>query len=132
VDGASCLTSNTTSTPKQCNGGKRDPTTPNTNEDNPSGRQRQKKPCRGVKVDTSAKKKKDLGMFYLRNPSINPADIFPKNMPKKLRANFTCNKKECNSTNCDFAHPKKALELKRNTIIMIANHFIKKIHGLVQ
>jgi hypothetical protein len=58
MDGASCPTSNTTSTPKQRNGGKRGPTTPNTNKDNPSGRQRQKKPRRGVKFDTSAKEKR--------------------------------------------------------------------------
>ncbi len=54
VNGASCPTSNTTSTPKYHNGGKRDPTTPDTNKNNPSGRQRQKKPCRRVKVDTAA------------------------------------------------------------------------------
>ncbi len=75
VDGASRPTSNATFLPKQRNGGKHDPTTPNKNEENPSGHQRQKKPCRGVKVDTAAKEKKDLGMSYLHNPSINPADI---------------------------------------------------------
>jgi hypothetical protein len=111
TDGTSRPTSHTTFTPAQCNGGKRDPTSPNTNKDNPSGRQRQKKPCHGVKVDTAAKKKKDFGMFYLRNLSINPADIFPKDMPEKLYANFTCKGKECNNTNCDFAHPRKASEL---------------------
>jgi hypothetical protein len=47
VDSACHPISNTTSTPKQHNGGKRDPTTPDTNEDNLSGRQRQKKPRRG-------------------------------------------------------------------------------------
>jgi hypothetical protein len=90
ADGASCPTSNTTFMPEQCNGGKRDPTTPDTNKDNPSGRQRQKKPRCEVKVDTAAKEKTKLGMLYLRNPSINPADIFPKDMPKKLCAIFTC------------------------------------------
>ncbi len=74
ADGASCHTSKTTSTPKQRNGGKRTPTTPDTNKDNPSGHQRQKEPHCGVKVDTAAKKKKDLGIFYLRNLSINPAE----------------------------------------------------------
>jgi hypothetical protein len=63
ADGASCPTSNTTFMPEQCNGGKRNPTTPDRKEDNPSGRQRQKKPGRGVKVDTATKEKKDLGMF---------------------------------------------------------------------
>jgi hypothetical protein len=129
-DGAFCPTSNTTFTPKQRNRGKRrNPITPDINEDNPSSHQRQKKPCRGVKVDTAAKEKKDLGMFYLHNPSINPTDIFPKDMPKKLYANFTCKGKECNNTNCDFAHPRKALELKCKTIIVIANHFTKKDMG---
>jgi hypothetical protein len=126
ADGASHPTSNTTFMPKQRNGGKHDPTTPDTNKDNPSGHQRQKKPCRGVKVDTAAKEKKDLGIFYLCNPSINTADIFPKDMPKKLCADFTCKGKESTNTNCDFAHPSKASELKRKTIILITNHFIKK------
>jgi hypothetical protein len=68
-------------------------------------------------------------MFYLRNPSINSADIFPRDMPEKLCLNFTCKGKECNNTNCDFAHPRKASELKRETIIAVANHFIKKDVG---
>jgi hypothetical protein len=126
TDGASCSISNTTSTPKQRNGSKRDPTTPDTNYDNPSGRQRQKQPCRGVKVDTAAKEKNDLGMFHLLNASSKPLDIFPKDMPEKLCRNFTCKGKECNKANCDFAHPWKASELKRKTIIAITNHFIKK------
>jgi hypothetical protein len=129
ADGASCPTPNATFTPEQCNGGKHDPTTPNTNKENLSGRQRQKKPHRGVKVDTAAKEKKDLGMFYLCNPSINPADIFTKDMPKKLCANFICKGKECTNINCNFAHPRKALALKREMIILIANHFIMKDMG---
>jgi hypothetical protein len=44
VDGASHPISNTSSMPEQCNRGKRDPTTTDTNKDNPSGHQRQKKP----------------------------------------------------------------------------------------
>ncbi len=68
-------------------------------------------------------------MFYLCDLSINPADIFPKDMPKKLCANFTCKGKKCTNTNYDFAHPRKALELKRKMIILIATHFIKKDMG---
>jgi hypothetical protein len=129
ADSASCPISNTTSTPEQRSEDKRNPTTPDTSEDNPSGRQRQKKPRRGLKVVTAAKEIKDLGMFYLRNLSIKPTDIFPKDMPEKLCANFTCKEKESNNANCVFAHPRKALELKRKTIIAIANHFIKKDMG---
>ncbi len=129
TDGESRPTPNATFMPEQHNGGKRNPTTPDTIKENPSGHQRQKKPRCGVKVDTAAKQKKDLGMFYLRNPSINPADIFPKDMPKKLCANFTCKRKECTYTNCDFACPRKASELKRKTITLTANHFIKRDVG---
>jgi hypothetical protein len=129
ADGASHPTPNSTFTPEHRNGDMRNPTTPNTNKENPSGHQRQKKPHRGVKVDTAAKEKKNLGMFYLRNLSINPADIFPKDMPEKLCANFTCKGKECTNTNCDFAHPRKASELKCKKMILIANHFIKKDVG---
>ncbi len=50
-------------------------------------------------------------------------------MTKKLCANFTCKRKECTNTNCNFSHPRKASELKRKTIILIANHFIKKNVG---
>jgi hypothetical protein len=49
ADGASCPTSNATFTPKQHNGGKCNPTTPDTNKDNPSDHQRQKKPRCGEK-----------------------------------------------------------------------------------
>jgi hypothetical protein len=40
MDGASCPTSNAIFMPEQRNGGKRNPTTPDTNKDNPSGHQR--------------------------------------------------------------------------------------------
>jgi hypothetical protein len=78
-----------------------------------------------VKVDTAAKERKDLGMFYLENPSINPSDVFPKVMPEKICTNFTCKGKECSNTACDFVHLRKPSELKRETIITIANHFNK-------
>ena len=129
MDGSFCPTFNTSFMPEQRNRGNWNPTTPDMNKNNPSSCQRQKKPCWGVKVDTAAKEKKDSGMIFFCNPSINPADIFPKDMLEKLCANFTCKGKECNNTNCDFAHPRKASELKRKTIILIANHFIKKDVG---
>jgi hypothetical protein len=129
ADGASRPTPNAAFMLEQHNKGKHNPTTPDSNKENLSGCQRQKKSHRGVKVDTAAKEKKDLGMFYLCNPSINPVDIFPKDMPEKLCANFTCKGKECTNTNCDFAHPRKASELKHEIIILIVNHFIKKDVG---
>jgi hypothetical protein len=58
ADGASRPTSNATFTPKQCNRGKHNPTTPDTNKENSSGPQRQKKPRCGVKVTLPPKRKR--------------------------------------------------------------------------
>jgi hypothetical protein len=112
--------------PEQRRGDKRDPTTPDTtNDTNSSNCQKQKKPKIGMKVDTAAKERKDLGMFYLKNPSINPSKVFLKVMPEKICAKFTCKGKECSNASRDFIHPMKPSELKRETIITIANHFNK-------
>jgi hypothetical protein len=63
ADGASCFTANTTFTHEQRNRGKHNPTTPNTNKENPFRCQKQKKPHCGVKVDTAAKEKKGWGLY---------------------------------------------------------------------
>ncbi len=59
---------------EQRQGDKHDPTTPPdaANDANSSNPQKQKKPKRGMKVDTAAKERKDLGIFYLKNPSTHP------------------------------------------------------------
>ncbi len=44
MDGASCPTPNATFMPEQHNRGRGNPTTPDTNEENPSSHQSQKKP----------------------------------------------------------------------------------------
>jgi hypothetical protein len=111
---------------KQHRGDKCNPTTPNGSEEKTSAHQRQKKPCCAVKVDTAAKEKTKLGMLYLRNVSINPLILFPKDMPEKICTNFICKGKECTNANCDFAHPKRPSELKRETILVVASHFIKR------
>jgi hypothetical protein len=113
----------------QLHGDKPNPATPDGNDEKGTMRQKQKKPCRTVKVDTASKEKTDLGMFYLRNNSINPSDVFPKNKPDKICANFTCKGKECNNVNCNFVHLRRPSELKRETILTIANHFTKRDIG---
>ena len=76
------LASDAKPSPKHHCGDKRDPATPDTaNDTNSSIHQKQKKPKRGVNVDTAAKKKKDLGMFCLRNPLINPSEIMHQFLP---------------------------------------------------
>ncbi len=120
------LGSDTKPSPEQRRGDKRDPTTPDAaNDTNSSNHQKQKKPKRGVKVDTVAKERKDLGMFYLNNPSINPSKVFLKVMPEKICTNFNCKGKECNNASYDFIYPRKPSKLKPKTIIVIADHFNK-------
>jgi len=95
-----------TSPPEQRCGDKHDPTTPKTSEgSNSSGRQKAKKAEKGSKVDGPAKDRKEMGMSYLKNPNINPPDVFPKDLPIKLCANFTCKGKECTNANCGFKQP---------------------------
>jgi hypothetical protein len=94
-----------------------------------SNRQKQKKPKRGMKVDTAAKERKDVGMFYLKKTSINPSKVFLTIMHKKICANFTCKGKGCSNASCDFIHPRKPSELKRETIITITDHFNKNNIG---
>ncbi len=119
--------SDTKPSSEQHRGDTHDPTTPPdaANGANSSNRQKQKKPKRGMTVNTAAKERKDLGMFYLKNPSINPSDVFPKVMPEKICTNFTCKGKECSNASCNFVHPRKPSELKCKTIIAIADHFNK-------
>jgi hypothetical protein len=88
-----------------------------------------KKTYPDVKVDTTAKEKTDLGMFYLQNIFITPSDLFSKDMPNKIYANFTCKSKECNNVNCNFIHPRRPSKLKCETILAIANHFTKRDIG---
>jgi hypothetical protein len=112
ADGASQSNSNATSNTKKCCGDKHDPGTPHGNDENMSACQKQKKPCHAVRVDAKAKEKTELGMFYLKNISMNPSDVFPKEMPHKICTNFTCKGKECSNVNCNFIHPKRPSEFK--------------------
>jgi hypothetical protein len=98
-------------------------------DNNSSGRQKAKKAKKGSKVDGPAKDRKEMGMFYLKNPNINPSNVFPKDFPIKLCANFTCKGKECTNTNCGFKHPTKASEITCETVLAIASHFTAKDIG---
>jgi hypothetical protein len=93
---------------------------------------KQKKSCSAVRVYAAAKEKTELRMFYLKNASMNPLDVFPKDMPNKICANFTCKGKECSNINCNFIHPKRPSELKQETIFGNRQSFQQKRHWLVQ
>ena len=50
-------------------------------------------------------------------------------MPEKICTHFTCKGQECNNVSCNFTHPRKPSELKREIIIVTANHFKKNNIG---
>jgi hypothetical protein len=120
----------TTPPPAQRRGNKRVPTTPESLDDNsPPRRQTAKRAKKGSKVDGPAKDRKEMGMFFLKNPNINASDVFPKDLSIKLCANFTCRGKECANANCEFKHLIKAGEIPRESVLAIAAHFVAKDIG---
>jgi hypothetical protein len=70
IDGASCSNSKVDFNSKHRHGDKHDPATPSGNDEQTSTHQKQRKAHCSVKVDTAAKEKTELGMFYLRNTLI--------------------------------------------------------------
>ena len=62
-------------------------------------------------------------MFYLVDPDMNPANIFPKNLDRRLCAKFCCKGKECSSENCGFEHISKERDLSQEDIKKICQHF---------
>ena len=85
----------------------------------------------GSRFDTAAPTNSDRGMFYLRNTSINPADIFPADLTPKICPFFTCKGKECNkeADQCPGQHPTKASDIAPCIIAKIGRHFIEKNVG---
>ncbi len=67
-----------------------------------------------------------MGMFFLTKHDIKATDIFPKDLPNKICANFTCKGRECTRENCPYSHPRNARKLTRETIAAIVCHFSSK------
>ena len=120
----------TTPPPAQHHGDKHDPITPESSSDNNlSRRQKAKKAKKGSKVDDPTKDRKEMGMFFLKNPNINASDVFPKDLSLKLCASFTCKGKECSNMSCGFKHPTKAGKIPCESILASAAHFVVKDVG---
>ncbi len=112
---------------------KRDPSTPN-EITKAAANQCQKKPCRnGATNPAKQRLVMDMGMFFLAKHDIRATDIFPKDLPNKICANFTCKGHECTRENCPYSHPRNACEFTAETIATIVCHFSsKKIGWLIK
>jgi hypothetical protein len=67
-----------------------------------------------------------MGMFFPHKPDMKAVEIFPKDMPETVWANFTCKGRECTRENCAFKHPRKVRKLKKEMINASGNHFLQK------
>ncbi len=80
-------------------------------------------------MDGPTKDRKEMGMFFLKSPSINASDVFPKELSIELCANFTCKGKECTNIYWGFKHPTKAGKIPCKAILAIAALFVAKDIG---
>jgi hypothetical protein len=123
---ASALPENTQN---QCRNAKRDPSTPDKST-KAAATQRQMKPRHnGATNPAKQHPVMDMGMFFLAKHDIKATDIFPKDLPTKICANFTCKGHECTRENCPYIHPRNAHKLTAETITTIVHHFSSKKIG---
>jgi hypothetical protein len=71
----------------------------------------------------------DMGMFFLTKHDIKAIDIFPKDLPNKICADFTCKGRKCTRENRPHSHPRNACKLTRETVAAIVRHFSSKKIG---
>jgi hypothetical protein len=96
---------------------KRDPSTPDKSA-RVAAIQRQKKPRRNGATNPAKQcHVTDMGMFFLTKYDIKDIDIFPKDLPTKICANFTCKGHECTRENCPYSHPRNACELTAEKLL---------------
>jgi hypothetical protein len=108
---------------------KRDPSTPDEGA-KAAAVQRQKKPHRNGATDpTKQHPVIDMGMFFLTRNDIKAINIFPKDLPTKICADFTCKGRECSRETCPYSHPRNACKLTAEPIAAIARHFSSKKIG---
>jgi hypothetical protein len=123
---ASALPENTQN---QCRDVKRNPSTPDEGA-KAAAVQRQKKPrCNGATDPTKQCPVIDMGMFFLTRNDIKAIAIFPRDLPTKICADFTCKGHECSRKTCTYSHPRNACKLTAEIIAAIARHFSSKKIG---
>ncbi len=108
---------------------KRNPSTPDEGA-KAAAVQRQKKTCHnGATNPTKQCPVIDMSMFFLTRNDTKAINIFPKDLPTKICANFTCKGRECSRESCPYSRPRNACKLPAETIAAIACHFSTKKNG---
>jgi hypothetical protein len=108
---------------------KRNPSTPDTST-KAAATQHQKKPCHNGAINPAKQRPvMDMGMFFLAKHDIRATDIFPKDLPTKICAGFTCKGCKCTRENCPYSHPRNACELIAETSAAVFCHFSSKKIG---
>jgi hypothetical protein len=123
---ASALSENTQN---QRRDAKPDPSTPDKSTKAAANQRRKKSFCNGATNPAKQHPVTDMGMFFLTKHDIRVTDIFPKDLPTKICANFTCKGCKCTRENCPYSHPRNARELTMETIAAIVCHFSSKKFG---
>jgi hypothetical protein len=88
---------------------KRNPSTPESTK--AAATQCQKKPrCNSAINPANAKQchVTDMGMFFLAKHDMMATDIFSKDLPTKICADFTCKGHKCTRENCPYSCPRNA------------------------
>ncbi len=115
-------------TQNQRRNAKRNPSTPDKST-KAAATQRQKKPRHDAINPAKKHPVTDMGIFFLAKHDIWATDIFPKDLPTKICADFTCKHCKCIWENCPYSHPKNAYKLTAETIAAIVCHFSSKKIG---
>jgi hypothetical protein len=107
-----------------------DPSTPDKSA-KAAATQRQKKPRRNGATNPAKQcPVMDMGMFFLTKHYIKATHIFPKDLPTKISADFTCKGHECTRENCPYNHPRNAGELTVEIAAIVCHISSKKIGWL--
>ncbi len=108
---------------------KHDPSTPDKSTKLAATQRQQKPRCNDATGPAKQHPVMDMGMFFLTKHDIKATDIFPKDLPTKICANFTSKGCKCTRKNCPYSHPRNACKLTAETIAAIIRHFSSKKIG---
>ena len=67
--------------------------------------------------------KKEMGLFYLRNPNASALNVLPMDLAEKFFVDFFCKGKECIRDNCTHLPPCLANDLNLQTVEAIGHSF---------